>query len=136
MPVTYFVNQSTLDLMDVPNEPAALLSLIAAHAKSGDTGALRALATELERRAEKSGELAYLASLAHELFDSPARQRFLRRSAELGFPAAQLDIAANFALGLNGFPRDIAQYEQWIGVAEKVAPSDAAALRSRVAHEV
>ena len=122
--------------MNVPNDPAALLELIDAHTKSGDTAALRALTSDLERLAQESGQVAYLASLAYELFDSPTRQRFLIQSAELGFPAAQLDAAANFALGLNGFTRNISQYEKWLAAAEKVVPSEAAALRARVAHEV
>ena len=65
-----------------------------------------------------------------------SRQRFLIQSAELGFPAAQLDAAANFALGLNGFARDISQCEKWLAAAEKIVPSEAAALRLRLAHEV
>ena len=122
--------------MKVPSEPAALLQLIEAHTKSGDAAALRALTIELERGAKESGQFAYLASFAYELFDSATRQRFLIQSAELGFPAAQLDAAANFALGLNGFARDMSQYEKWLAAAEKVVPSEAAALRLRLAHEV
>ena len=118
------------------NDAAALLQLIEAHTKSGNTAALRALASELERLAKQSGQVAYLASLAYEIFDSQTRQRFLIQSAELGFPAAQLDAAANFALGLNGFVRDTSQYERWLAAAEETVPSEAAALRSRVAHEV
>ena len=122
--------------MNVPNDPVALLQLIEAHTKSGDTAVLRALTSDLERRAKGSGQFAYLASLAYELFDSATRQRFLIQSAELGFPAAQLDAAANFALGLNGFARDISQCEKWLAAAEKIVPSEAAALRLRLAHEV
>jgi hypothetical protein len=122
--------------MNEHEDPGELLKRLNVYAKSGDTVALAALTGELERLALRSGPTAYLASMAWEVFDSSARKRFLLQSAELGFPAAQLDAAANYGLGLNGFERNMTQYERWIAAAAQNAPSEAVALRARVENEV
>ena len=117
----------------VRGNPMALFELLQLCLDLNDEGCVAATSEHLARLATTSGDAAYIASMAWEIFDETQRNAFLIRGADLGFPAAQLDAAANLAFGLNGFTPNAELAEKYLQAAESSMPAEAQQLRKRIA---
>src|SRR5690349_12432270 len=98
-------------------DPVALLDVIEASFGRGDRQAVKAHAARLEGLAERSAEAAYVASKAFEhgacaeVFgvdtSQTKRKLYLLKAAQLGNPLAQIELAANYAYGANGYGENL-----------------------------
>ena len=108
-----------------------------------DMPAVKRYAEELETLAEESAEAAYVASKAYEcgacfsIVDSNIaamkRKAFLLKSAELGNPVAQIEVASNYVYGANNFEKDIQQFDGWLNLAAQALPKQASEFFVEVA---
>jgi TPR repeat protein len=111
----------------------ALGELCAVCDQLGDLAAVRLHAKRLEALALMSSEVSYVAAKCLDLcsntfgFDgaSEKRVKFLLNAAEIGNPVAQLEVAANYAEGSNGFARSRVQAREWVRRAMRSMPSEA-----------
>ena len=123
-------------------EPVALLDAIEASFDRGDREAVKTHAARLENLAQSSAEAAYVASKAFEhggcaaVFGVDAahekRKLYLLKAAQLGNPLAQIELAANYAYGTNGYGENLREFEAWIARAAENEPLEAARCYAEV----
>jgi hypothetical protein len=137
------VARRRLELAAKRNNPVAVLALLDVCYDLEDPDAALAHAAHLERMAESSAECAYVAAKAYEFGPwlnfvdadeaDAKRKGYLVKAAELGNPMAQLELAANYGLGLNDFAENLDDFKRWVTAAAEERPVEAARCYADVA---